>query len=189
MVGLLERSLRARGMQAGSLLLAALLVAAVSACNTVQQTVAFDETQSAFARKQVGRGSGSISGYAFFHAPTGRTYTAGGDWVTLVPATAYAQERIRILYGPRHVRSRLSLTAVPGDAAEEYVALTRRVKADIHGKFAFEDVMPGRWFVTATVRWQSYDREFGVDVDHAYDVYDEIEVKANDTTKVVLSGN
>lgn len=162
---------------------------AVAGCNTVQQTIAFDDAQAAFARKQVGKGSGTVTGYAFVHARSGRTYTAGGDWITLIPATAYAEERMRIIYGGGRARPELSFAAVPGAVDETYASLTRREKADMHGKFTFEDVMPGRWFVVATVHWQAYDRDFGVDADHGFLIYDEVVVKPDETAKVVLSGN
>lgn len=170
-------------------LVAGALLAGVAACNTVQQTIAFDETQAAFARKQVGKGTGTVAGYAFVHARTGRTYTAGGDWVTLIPATAYAEERMQILFGAGRARSEFTLRGAPAETDETYARLVRREKADIHGKFTFEDVMPGRWFVTAQVHWEAYDRDFGVDVDHGFTIYDDILVKPGETTKVVLSGN
>ncbi|MFO1151282.1 MAG: hypothetical protein U1E62_23150 [Alsobacter sp.] len=48
--------------------------------------------------------------------------------------------------------------------------------------------MPGRWCVTARVQWQTCDRDFTVDLDHLFQVHDAIEVKAGETTKVVLPG-
>jgi hypothetical protein len=168
--------------------LAALGSVMLAACVTVQPTVEFDAEQQALAQKQMGQGTGKVTGYAFYHPETGRTYTAGGDWIALIPATPYAEERMRIIYGEERVRPQLSFRAMPTPPSEEFVALTRRVKADIHGKFEFENVMPGRWFVTARVKWQTYDREWKVDEDHDVSVYDEVEVKAGETTKVVLSG-
>jgi hypothetical protein len=168
--------------------LAALASVLLAACVTVQPTVEFDAEQQAFAQKQMGKGTGKVTGYAFYHPETGRTYTAGGDWVFLIPVTPHAQERMRIAYGEARARPLLSLRALPTPPDEEFAALTHKVKADIHGKFEFENVMPGRWFVTARVQWQTYDRVWKLDEDHVVNVYDEVEVKAGETTKVVLSG-
>jgi hypothetical protein len=160
----------------------------LAACVTVKPTVEFDEAQKAFAQKQVGKGTGTVTGYAFYHPDTGRTYTAGGDWIVLIPATPYAEERMRIIYGEARARPILSFRAMPTAPDDDFVELTRKVKADIHGKFEFENVMPGRWFVTARVKWQTYDREWKMDEDHDVSVFDEVEVKAGETAKVVLSG-
>jgi hypothetical protein len=152
-------------------------------CNNVQPKVAFDESQRAFASRQVEKGTGEVRGSAFLHAPSGRTYTAGGDWIHLIPATAYAEERMRILYGTLRQRRVTLFAAEPATPDPDYVTLSRREKADMHGRFAFADVRPGRWFVAARVRWEERGEASIVDI------YDEVMVKAGEVVEVVLSGN
>ena len=178
-----ERAREAVG-RAGACLV---LLLTVAGC-VVEQKVAFEDEQSRFARRQIDKGTGRVTGYAFFHSRTGRTYTAAGDWVTLIPKTPYAEERMRILYGDGFTRSDFELKAVPGKPDADYALLTRREKADIHGKFEFTDVMPGRWYVVATVRWEKYDRLWKDDVSYSQNIYDEIDVRPGETSKVVLSG-
>ncbi|WP_293867728.1 hypothetical protein [uncultured Alsobacter sp.] len=151
-------------------------------CVTAQTRAAFDATQESAAARQMQPGDAAIRGNAFIHADTGRTYTAAGDWVTLIPVTAYAEERMRVLFGPRHRREVTWLNRT--DAGDpRYLALTRQVKANIHSRFEFENVRPGPYFVTAFVQWQRADEKF------AYLIYDRVEAKAGETTEVVLSGN
>jgi hypothetical protein len=157
---------------------------ALTGCaTTVPMKTTFDAVQRAYAEGQVAKGSGTVKGYAFYHAPTGRTYTAGGDWIRLIPVTDYARERMRIIYGENHFRFAALFGTSPGEPEPDYVTFTRKEKADIHGRFEFQDVKPGRWFVQATVQWQASGEAYLVTI------YDEIDVKAGETTQVVLSGN
>jgi hypothetical protein len=158
-----------------------LLALALGGCVTVETKGKFDDAQRSQAEQMIGPGKATVEGHAFVHVG-GRTYTAGGDWVTLIPATAYAEERMRNLYGnDRFVNAWFGNRLDKPD--EEYPRLTRRVKASIGGKFEFEDVRPGRWFVTAFVTWQKKD------ITYAYLIYDEVVVKGDEKVKVVLSGN
>lgn len=156
---------------------AALLAGCVTATR-----IPFDAEQERAASRQMLPGDATIRGNAFIHAETGRTYTAAGDWVTLIPVTAYATERMRAMFGSGH-RSDVRWGNRTHAGDPRYLALTRQVKADIHSRFAFENLQPGAYFVTAFVQWQRGDEKF------AYLVYDRVEVGAGETADVVLSGN
>lgn len=158
------------------------LVLSLGGCVTVATRTPFDAEQERAAARQMQPGDAAIRGNAFIHAETGRTYTAAGDWVTLIPVTPYAEERMRNIFGRRH-RNDTQWGARPDPADPRYLALTRQVKASIHSRFAFEDLLPGAYFVTAFVQWQRGDSKFG------YLIYDRVEVKAGETAEVVLSGN
>lgn len=158
------------------------LAAALAGCVTVPTKTAFDAEQERVAARQMQPGDATIRGNAFIHAETGRTYTAAGDWVTLIPVTPYAEERMQAIFGPRH-RNDVRWGRRTDPADPRYLALTRQVKANIHSRFAFENLQPGAYFVTAYVQWQKGDDKFG------YLIYDRVEVKAGGTAEVVLSGN
>ncbi|MFO1151281.1 MAG: hypothetical protein U1E62_23145 [Alsobacter sp.] len=97
---------RARPVIAPLRLVLALLAAPpLAACGTVKPAVAFDEERQAFARRQVGEGSGRVAGYAVYDSETGRTYPSGGDWVLLIPVTPHAGDRMRIIYGDARART------------------------------------------------------------------------------------
>ena len=160
---------------------ACLLAVTLGGCITVETKGKFDDAQRAQAEQMIGPGKAKVEGHAFIHVG-GRTYTAAGDWVTLIPATAYAEERMRNLYGKNRF-SNATFGRRLDVPDEEYPRLTRKVKANIGGKFEFEDVRPGRWFVTAMVTWQKQD------ITYAYLIYDEVVVKEDEKVKVVLSGN
>lgn len=186
MTSLLRAGRRAGLLRAGHLraaLGAVLATLALTGCITMPADMPpFDAEQKAFAAEQITPGSGVVKGYAFFHAWTGRTYTAGGDWVDLFPVTPYAQARMQAIYGSNKRRF-YTVFGGPPAGDPDYHALRRRTKADIHGRFKFEDVKPGRWYVIASVGWERGDEAYRVGV------YEEIEVKPNETVDVVLSGN
>lgn len=69
----------------------------------------------------------------------------------------------------------------------DYSAYTRTTKAGSTGRFSFDKVAPGRYFVTTQITWAPKDSfmiEGGA-------VYDEVTVtgKETDPIDVVLSGN
>jgi hypothetical protein len=158
------------------------LAGALAGCVKVPTKTAFDAEQERAATRQMQAGDATIRGNAFIHAETGRTYTAAGDWITLIPVTAYAEERMRNLFGTRH-RNDVQWGRRTDAADPRYLTLTRQVKANIHSRFAFDNLQPGAYFVTAFVQWQRGDDKFG------YLIYDRVEVKAGETAEVVLSGN
>lgn len=158
----------------------------LSACNSVRSDVAarFDPAEAAFIRKE---GRATIAGQAFLRDSHGHSNVryAAGEVVRLIPATAYAQARITRFYGARKfVPALLAPNAAPDP---EYSAYTRTTKAGATGRFAFDKVAPGRYFVTTQVTWTPRDSllvEGGA-------IYEEVTVtgKETDPIEVVLSGN
>lgn len=158
----------------------------LSACNSVPSgpTARFDPAEAAFIRKE---GRATISGQAFLRDKQGHANVryAAGEVVRLVPATAYAQARITRFYGGgKYVPALLAPKSSPDP---EYAAYTRTTKAGPTGRFSFDKVAPGRYFLTTQVAWTpkgSLLTEGGA-------VYDEVTVtgKETDAIEVVLSGN
>src|SRR3954453_12590831 len=73
---------------------------ALTACVTVAKIdTEFDEAMQEQAAKQLEPGDASIKGEAFLRPGTWRSLKAAGERITLIPATPYAEERIRKIFG------------------------------------------------------------------------------------------
>lgn len=126
-------------------------------------SAAFDE---AAARLQMGDGQGVLIGNAFMRQQGGGVVTCAGSPVFVIPATAYAIERMQSLYqGPVLANAtsfRKSLDAqydtlvrkfAPDPPA--YTELTRRTTCDAQGNFSFNGLKDGRYFVSTAVSWST----------------------------------
>ena len=66
-----------------------------------------------------------------------------------------------------------------------YSALVRTTKGDHEGKFVFDNVKPGRYYLTCLIAW----RNAGEFVWQGGTVMEEVTVKPGETVKVILSGH
>ena len=146
-------------------------------------TMAFSTEEAAFIKKG---GSGVIVGHAFRTKPSGVVVNAAGEVVRLIPATAFARERFANLYGKRKY---IPHAAYPrdDDIDPAYSEYTRTTKAESNGRFVFDKVAPGTYFLTTQVIWgdeAAYSREGG-------SVYDSVTLTGKETepVQVILSGN
>lgn len=159
------------------------LALALSGCvERKPATVAFSVEEASFIRKT---GTTTITGHAFRTKPSGVVVNAAGQLVRLVPATAYARERFAHFYGTRKFVPHRDYPRDdnPDPAYGEY---TRTTKAESNGRFVFEKVAPGDYFVTTQVIWGDEDalsREGG-------SVYDSVTVTGKETQPLhlILSG-
>ena len=73
--------------------------------------------------------------------------------VRLIPATAYARERFAKLYGDAKF---VPASAYPKTQATDprYGDFIRTTKAESTGRFTFENVAPGSYFISTQVTWQ-----------------------------------
>lgn len=138
----------------------------------------FDPAEAGFARKP---GTGRIEGQAFLRRDYGRLVTAAGERVFLIPATSYAVERFNSMFGGDR-RSYF------GNTVEEpppgYYDERRETKVDMHGKFLFEGVAPGRYIVATRVFWTE-PKSF---LTFGGAMYDIVDVKNEATTQAIVSG-
>jgi hypothetical protein len=111
--------------------------------------LAFDPAAAAFIKKE---GKATIKGHAFLRRGTGGVVNAAGEYVRLVPMTPFSQERFARLYGGKKFISQISIPAADADA--EYASYTRTTKAESSGRFEFDKVAPGSYFVTTQVTWK-----------------------------------
>lgn len=109
----------------------------------------FDAKEAAFIHKA---GSTTLRGQAFLKRSTGSVVYSAGETVRLIPATAYSRARMNRLYGGRKFVPALSVPKVNADP--EYVKHTRTTVADPQGRFTFDNVAAGDYFVTAQAIWK-----------------------------------
>lgn len=112
----------------------------------------FDERE---ARTMLERGTNTIKGNGFARQRGGGVVTCAGSTVFLVPATGYARERFRNMYGneeggPLRISGSYRFEPDP----PQYRQLTRVTKCDAQGDFQFDQVADGDFYVVTGVVWQ-----------------------------------
>ncbi|CAN7153271.1 carboxypeptidase regulatory-like domain-containing protein [Bosea sp. LjRoot237] len=159
--------------------LAALLGACVPGPVT---TSSFSAEEAAVIRKP---GTGIIVGHAFRTREKGQVVNAAGEVVRLIPATAYARERFSSIF----VRTKyLPHWRYPhGQVDPLYAQFTRTTKSTARGRFSFDKVAPGTYFVSTQVIWGEEDAIFR----EGGSVYDEVTLTGKETepVEVILSGH
>lgn len=154
------------------------VLACLGGCQTASIGAQFDAREAAYV---LAKGTGRIEGEAFLRRDYGRLVTAAGERVFLIPATPYTVARFNAMFGG-------DLRAYWGKDVDEppadYYAYRRETKADMRGRFLFENVAPGRYIVATRVFWtepSSYLTRGG-------GIYDIVEVKKDGVTQAVISG-
>jgi len=162
--------------------LAALLGACVAQGPSSPTVSSFSAEEAAFIRKS---GTGVIEGHAFRTRSKGQVVNAAGEVVRLIPATAYARERFARVFGKAKF---LPHWRYPNEQVDpRYAELTRTTKTTARGKFSFDKVAPGTYFVSTQVIWGEEDQVFR----EGGTVYDEVTLtgKEAEPVEVILSGH
>jgi len=143
---------------------------------------AFDPAAAAYVNRQ---GPARIDGHAFITRADARVMNASGQYVYLVPATPYARERFARLYGGKKFLAASSGAAIEQDA--DYARFTRRTKAGSSGRFSFENVAAGEYFIATNVQWKDSEESF---VTRGGAVYESVTVRgvAGESIDVVVNG-
>ena len=160
------------------------VVLALGGCQSVKTVGAFDPHQQAVAEQALKSGTGKISGHAFIRAPSGRIFTAAGNFVYLVPATPYADERFSKMFSGGRFNAAMFGNSLDSPDPD-YARLMRKIKSGMSGQFEFDHVKPGRYYVSATVQWVPS----GEALPRGGAVMDEVVVRGGETVKVVISGH
>jgi hypothetical protein len=135
----------------------ACVAAAVTAgCATpappTQMTAPFDASDVAWSRAV---GTATVEGRAAI-AAGGESHTCAGGEAQLLPAGSYAAEMMRIVFGSE-VHGYAPLTSpprYPTNIAAEFRNTVRRIGCDAEGRFRFDAVPAGRWYVFSNVVWR-----------------------------------
>ncbi len=158
-------------------------MAALSGCQTTAPppSIAFDAKAAEFINRP---GKGQIDGHAFFRAENGRVIYAAGEPVWLIPVTPYSEARFAQLYGNAKFARAQFFPAASTDP--DYAKFTRTTKAESSGRFSFERVSPGDYFVSTSVTW----RPEGAMLPSGGAIYERVAVtgKETDPIKVIVSG-
>ncbi len=156
----------------------------LSACNSAPPPqISFDAAEAAFMDKP---GKTTITGQAFLPDKTGHVNVrfAAGETVRLIPATSYA--RARLAYYFRGAKFAPAAFVPKNDPDPDYLAHMRMTKAGSTGRFVFENVPPGDYFVTTQLVWKpdsAFLSEGGL-------MYEEVTVTGTETkpVEVIVSG-
>jgi hypothetical protein len=121
---------------------------------TIQST--FDPREAEFARQP---GNGVITGQAFLRQQGGGVVTCAGSEVTLAPVTTYSQERANIIYGNaiRGFRPASQDAIFPlrlPEPPSDFMESLRLSTCDAQGKFRFDAIPPGQYFLATRVIWR-----------------------------------
>jgi len=140
----------------------------------------FDAAQ---AQRLLESGPNTIKGNAFFTQRGGGVVTCAGRSVHLVPGTDYAKARISAIYGPGDTGKNLATNPAPEFRPNppEYWTLVKSTKCDAQGRFEFERVADGDFYVQTVVVWQVANAVQGGSLIHR------VSVKNGVTASVVLS--
>ena len=129
--------------------LVAALAACLGACAKPDVDVAFDPLEAAFIHKP---GKGRIAGHAFFRSENGRVIFAAGEYVYLIPATAYTDARFASFFGERKYLKAMRLF-IRMESDPDYQRFTRNTKAESDGRFTFENVAAGTYYLWTQATW------------------------------------
>ncbi len=164
--------------------LSVLFASGLAACRSthIDSPVAFDASEAAFIQKD---GKATIEGHAFVTNRSGGVVNAAGQTVWLIPSTAYARQRFAAIYGGA---KSIPARAIPkADSDPAYSQYTRQTKTTSGGKFTFEKVAPGDYFVVSQMTWKKEDAMFP---DGAA-MFETVKITGaeTDSVDVVVSGN
>jgi hypothetical protein len=129
-------------------------------------------------------GGNTLVGFAVLRTVGGKARTCAGLEVDLIPAGAYATERMRIRYGSSESSYVPDASVRDLSTADPAYSQTMRTTlCDGQGNFSFENLASGPWYVITSVTWIS-DTQFGT-VEGGV-LMRRVELGGNTTTKVGL---
>jgi hypothetical protein len=123
---------------------------ALAGCATPSPPIStpFDQEH---ATRLLAPGPNTVKGSALIRQRGGGVVTCAGSAVALVPATAYARQRMVAIYGNAE-RGALG-SGWRGDSPTGYRENIRLTVCDAQGFFGFDQVADGEFFVTTSIRW------------------------------------
>jgi hypothetical protein len=155
--------------------------AAIAATLAFAQEAAFDPKAAAFIHKE---GKTTIEGHAFLRRPDNAVENAVGQTVRLIPVTPYSEARFAQFYKGKKYLPAFQIPKMEADP--EYASYTRTTTSDSNGRFTFENIAPGKYYVATQIMWRPKGNFFS----EGGAVYDIVTVPNKDTKKVkfILTG-
>ena len=123
-------------------------------------------------------GTGVIEGKAWLWLGVNQIQKASGREVILQPVTTYTTEWIE--RGVKH-----GITLAPPDPRAK--AFIRKVKADREGRFRFDKLPPGSYYVVCPVNYLGFDCDLGIDMKKVMWVFKKVDLGPGEVKKVYLS--
>jgi hypothetical protein len=155
--------------------------AAIAATLAFAQEAAFDPKAAAFIHKE---GKTTIEGHAFLRRPDNAVENAVGQTVRLIPVTPYSEARFAQFYKGKKYLPAFQIPKMEADP--EYASFTRTTTSDSNGRFTFENIAPGKYYVATQIMWRPKGNFFS----EGGAVYDIVTVPNKETKKVkfILTG-
>jgi hypothetical protein len=129
------------------------------------------------------KGTGSITGQAFFQTRGGQPRTCAGLEVSLIPQSPYADERIEAIYGDTVKGYRPAWRGRIHFAPDHTTYHDTMIEAvcDAQGNFSFEDLPAGTYYVITRLTWQvDYSVQGG-------SLMQRVELNEGETKRVILT--
>jgi hypothetical protein len=120
---------------------------------TTPMTSRFDAGEVAWSRES---GTATVEGSASITPPGGGRQTCAGGEAQLVPASAHAAEMMRIVFGnDARGFAPLATARYPTNVSPDFGKTVRRIGCDAQGRFRFDNVPAGRWYVFSNVVYRA----------------------------------
>jgi hypothetical protein len=129
-------------------------------------------------------GNATIAGHAFLRRPDNTTQNAVGQTVRLIPLTPYSEARFAQFYRGKKFLPAREIPKLEADP--EYASYTRTTTSESSGRFTFENVAPGKYYVATQIIY----RPKGSFLSEGGALYDIVTVtgKEKKAIKLVLTG-
>jgi len=151
---------------------AAVAASALTGCVTVQQVQISNVYDPALVAPLLAPGNNHVTGSALIRQSGGGVVTCAGTPVELVPATPYAKEWARLLFGSdqQGYRSVMGGATVITNVDPQFVKAVRSTTCNAQGFFTFADVADGDFYTLTRIQWRVGDSMQGGTLMKAFSV-------------------
>jgi hypothetical protein len=156
-------------------ILAIIAAAALTGCSPTVLKTTFAPAEASYINQT---GKGSINGQAFLRRNDGIVVYGAGSEVDLIPATAYARERMASIYGGGKYAVWHAGFKNDDPAYQSYM---KKTVADGEGRFKFENLADGTYFITTTVTWFVQYQQGGA-------LMESVTISGGQPVQVIMSG-
>ena len=168
-----------------------LFILFLTSCSTTQVT---NTIETSFNVNEIDwfldGGNSIITGSGFMRTLGGDIKSCSGYEVTLWPVSTYADERVQKLYlsnsnGRNSVsgdtRAGMKFSRLNPEPDPKYIKNTKKTLCDVDGKFKFQKLAAGEYYLTTTVIWQvGYKYQGGF-------IMKRVKIREDETKNIVLT--